>query len=93
MQTVHAADTMPPVGTPVGILGGGEDMADYLTGPQAAELLGVDPSVVRRALLQRRMRGTKRGRDWYIKREEVERYAAERRNSGKPFKTKPTDAA
>ena len=26
---------------------------------------------------------------WYIKREEVERYAAERLNSGKPFKDEP----
>ncbi len=62
------------------------ELIDHVTGPQAAEVLGVDPSVVRRACIQKRLRGTKRGRDWYIRREEVERYAAERKNSGKPFK-------
>ena len=64
-------------------------MTDYLTGPQAAALLGVQPATVRHAIIDKRLRATKRGRDWYIRREEVERYAAERQNSGKPFKDAP----
>jgi excisionase family DNA binding protein len=59
---------------------------DYLTGPQAAALLGVQPATVRHAIRDGRLRATKRGRDWYIRREEVERYNRERQNSGKPFR-------
>lgn len=66
-----------------------EELTGHLTGPQAAALLGVQPATVRHAILDKRLRAIKRGRDWYIKREEVERYATERKPSGKPFKTAP----
>lgn len=71
---------------PVDDMDGGE-LIDHLSGPQAAALLGINPSSVRHACIDGRLRGArKRGRDWYIRREEVERYKAERQNSGKPFR-------
>jgi excisionase family DNA binding protein len=48
-----------------------------MTLQEAAERLGVSPSTLRVQLWKGKLRGTKRGRDWWITPAEVERYAAE----------------
>jgi excisionase family DNA binding protein len=55
-----------------------------LTTAEAAQRLGVLPRSV--TLLCRRgiLKGEKRGRDWMIEAEEVERYRTERRSVGRP---------
>jgi excisionase family DNA binding protein len=58
-----------------------------LTTAEAAQRLGVLPRSV--TLLCRRgiLKGEKRGRDWMIEAEEVERYKAERKPVGRPRHT------
>jgi excisionase family DNA binding protein len=48
-----------------------------MTLTEAAERLGVSPSTLRVQLWKGKLRGTKRGRDWWITPAEVDRYAAE----------------
>jgi excisionase family DNA binding protein len=48
-----------------------------MTLKEAAERLGVSPSTLRVQLWKGKLRGTKRGRDWWITPAEVARYAAE----------------
>jgi excisionase family DNA binding protein len=48
-----------------------------MTLTEAAERLGVSPSTLRVQLWKGKLRGTKRGRDWWITPAEVARYAAE----------------
>jgi excisionase family DNA binding protein len=48
-----------------------------MTLTEAAERLGVAPSTLRVQLWKGKLRGTKRGRDWWITPAEVDRYAAE----------------
>jgi excisionase family DNA binding protein len=48
-----------------------------MTLTEAADRLGVSPSTLRVQLWKGKLRGTKRGRDWWITPAEVARYAAE----------------
>lgn len=48
-----------------------------MTTNQAAEQLGLAPSTVRKQIENGRLRAVKRGRDWYITRDEVRRYRRE----------------
>lgn len=48
-----------------------------MTLTEAAERLGLAPSTLRVQLRNGKLRGVKRGRDWWITAGEVERYAAE----------------
>lgn len=57
-------------------------MDGFLTIKQAADALGITPSGVHQALRNRRMTGERKGRDWYIAQNEVERYKAEPRKRG-----------
>jgi excisionase family DNA binding protein len=51
---------------------------DWLTVKEAAALLGWHESSVRRALRKGRLRGEKFGRDWRIRRADVDAYRAGR---------------
>lgn len=53
-----------------------------LTVPQAATLLGLKPRSVRKFIERGMIKGEKRGRDWFISQEEVDRYNRERRKPG-----------
>ena len=44
---------------------------------EAAALLGLDPSTLRWQIRNRRIRATKKGRDWHVTPAEVERYRRE----------------
>lgn len=59
-------------------------MSQLLSASQAAELLGVSHGLVRRLLLQGRLKGQKAGQGWVIYRSEVERFAAKARPEGRP---------
>lgn len=63
-----------------------------LTVPQAAALLGLKPRSVRMFIERGMIKGEKRGRDWFITQEEVDRYNRERRKPGPPPGRKQTDA-
>lgn len=56
-------------------------MKDYLSTNQAATALGITPDAVRMAIRAGKLDATKRGRDWWITRAEVDRYARGRRQS------------
>jgi excisionase family DNA binding protein len=64
----------------------GNPMQDILDTTEAADALGVRPGTVRAAIAQGRMSATKRGRDLWILRSEVERYRREclRKHGPKP---------
>lgn len=66
-------------------------MAD-LTVPQAAALLGLQPRSVRMFIERGMIKGEKRGRDWFITQEEVDRYNRERRKPGSPPGRQQTEA-
>jgi excisionase family DNA binding protein len=53
-----------------------------LTVPQAAALLGLKPRSVRKFIERGMIKGEKRGRDWFITQDEVDRYNRERRKPG-----------
>lgn len=53
-----------------------------LTVPQAAVLLGLKPRSVRMFIERGMIKGEKRGRDWFISQDEVDRYQRERRKPG-----------
>jgi excisionase family DNA binding protein len=46
---------------------------------QAAALLGVTAATLRQQIANQKLRATKRGRDWWVTRREVERYGRENR--------------
>lgn len=46
---------------------------------EAAAILGITPDTLRQAIAAGRLKATKRGRDWFVDRREVERYGRERR--------------
>jgi excisionase family DNA binding protein len=48
----------------------------------AAALLGLKPRSVRKFIERGMIKGEKRGRDWFITQEEVDRYNRERRKPG-----------
>lgn len=50
-----------------------------MTIKEAADRLGVSPNTLRIQIKRGKLRGTKRGRDWWVTAAEVERYARENR--------------
>jgi len=66
----------------------GADMAGTtLTVGAAARLLDMDPSAVRRAILQDRLPATKFGRDWSLRPEDVAAYQRRPQRGGRPRRT------
>lgn len=61
---------------------------DPVTTQQAAAMLDVSLSAVQKAIQKGRLKAEQMGRDNWIEREEVERYARERKMSG-PRKHRP----
>lgn len=58
---------------------------DYvLTTTEAATELGIQPGSVKRLCQREILKGEKRGRDWFISKDEVERYKRDRRAAGRP---------
>lgn len=55
-----------------------------LTVPEAADRLGLSIAMVRRYCSQGKLPAQKMGRDWAIRRRDVERFAASPRHSGRP---------
>ncbi len=53
-----------------------------LTVPQAAALLGLKPRSVRKFIERGTIKGEKRGRDWFITQDEVDRYNRQRHKPG-----------
>lgn len=61
------------------------DDLELLTLERAAKLLGLSPSTLRVQLHNGRLHGLKRGRDWFVLRQEVERYRNESKGqAGRP---------
>lgn len=58
--------------------------SDELTTTEAAAELDIQPGSVKRLCQRGTLTAEKRGRDWFIPRQEVERYKVERRNVGRP---------
>jgi len=48
---------------------------------EAAAILGVTAATLRQQIANGKLRATKRGRDWWVTRREVERYRAQSRRS------------
>lgn len=63
-------------------------MTDY-TAKEAAPLLGISPGSMRTFIKRGLIVATKRGRDWFITQDEIDRYNRERRKAGQPPKRKP----
>lgn len=57
----------------------------FLTTTEAAVILDVNPSYVRRLLKNKRLEGVKHGRDWLIEREGLGKI--EKLKAGRPAKT------
>jgi excisionase family DNA binding protein len=57
--------------------------AKEMTFKEAAALLRVDPSTLRKQAHRKRLRATRKGRDWHVTRGEVERYRREVSRKGK----------
>ncbi len=55
---------------------------EWITTKEAAELTGYTARYFRMAIAKGRLRGIKRGRDWFLKRQEVLDYAEEMRRLG-----------
>ena len=53
-----------------------------MTHIEAAAILGVTPDNLRGAIARGSLKGTKRGRDWWVTKAEVERYGRENRRRG-----------
>jgi excisionase family DNA binding protein len=64
-----------------------------LTTAEAAQRLGITPRAISLLLRRNILKGEKRGRDWMIEAEEVERYKAARRPVGRPRTKKADDEA
>jgi len=60
-----------------------------LTVGEAARTLDMDPSAVRRAILQGRLPATKFGRDWSLRPEDVAAYKQRPHRGGRPRRTIP----
>ena len=60
-------------------------MNDYTT-TEAAAFLGMQPRTVTRNIERKNLKATKRGRDYHITQEELERFIRERKGPGQPRK-------
>ena len=58
----------------------------YLTTTECAELLGVSVHRVRFFIIQKRLPGQKKGRDWIVKERDLENFKATTRKIGRPKK-------
>lgn len=61
-------------------------MHETLTLREAAALLGLDPSTLRRQIAAGRLAARRHGRDWFVSRREVARY---RRDVARPRRPAP----
>ncbi|NLF03352.1 MAG: excisionase family DNA-binding protein [Anaerolineales bacterium] len=61
---------------------------EWITTHEAAELTGYTAAYFRQLLLRGRLRGQKRGRDWFLDKQEVLDFAAQMRGLG-PAKYDP----
>jgi excisionase family DNA binding protein len=61
---------------------------EWITTKEAAELTGYTARYLRKAIARGRLQGIRRGRDWFLKRDEVLSYAEEMRRLG-PAKHDP----
>lgn len=59
-----------------------------MTTAEAAKLLNLDVSRIRQLCINGKLKASKRGRDWWITKAEVERFAALSRPAGRPRKQK-----
>ena len=50
---------------------------------EAADYLGIAPATLRWQIHKGKLRGTKRGRDWWVTQREVDRYRIESRGQAK----------
>ena len=57
--------------------------SERLSAKEASKLLNLSPVSVRKYCQQGVLQGVKKGRDWFVSREEIERYNRERRSPGK----------
>jgi excisionase family DNA binding protein len=64
-----------------------------LTVPEAAERLGLSIAMVRRYCAQGQLPAQKLGRDWAIRRRDIEQFAAAPRRSGRPRRSEALSAA
>jgi excisionase family DNA binding protein len=64
-------------------------MPDELTTTEAAAELDIQSNSVKRLCQRGIIQAQKRGRDWFISRDEVERYKTERRKAGRPKRVTP----
>jgi excisionase family DNA binding protein len=62
------------------------DDLDLLTTEQAAEILGVNGSRVRQLLRSGTLKGSRFGRVWAVREEDLRAYMATRRKAGRPRK-------
>ncbi len=53
-------------------------MTTTLTTEEAARLLGISAATVRQSIRRGALAATRHGRDWYLTRAEIDRYARER---------------
>ncbi len=67
----------------------GNDLSQYATTEQAAELLGVIPTSVNHLLVSGRLVGIKWGRDWLVYRPSIEEYLKTKSTKGRPPKNSP----
>lgn len=51
-----------------------ERPSDLLTLREAADLAGLSPTTLRVQIRNRKLQASKRGRDWWVTRKELERY-------------------
>ncbi len=61
-----------------------DNLSDYLTTRQAAELLGVAPDHVNRLLIAGKLKGQKVGHYWMVFRPSVETYRPPKEAGGRP---------
>lgn len=59
------------------------DMNTHITSAEAAEIIGVEDRQVRKLVAAKKIRGERRGRDWWIERASAEEYAATERKPGR----------
>ncbi len=62
-------------------------MTDTLTTGEAARLLGISAATVRQSIRRGALAATRMGRDWFLTRAEVERYARDKKTWKAPRRT------
>ena len=66
-----------------------DNLSDYLTTRQAAELLGVDRTHINRLLIDGKLKGQKIGHNWMVFRPSLEEYQPPKELGGRPRLGKP----